>query len=44
MKKEYSLKFFNTDRVREEILSQFKVGDRMTSVDIKSQLGLFIVD
>ena len=40
MKKEYSLKFFNTDRVREEILSQFKIGDRMTSVDIKSQLGI----
>ena len=40
MKKEYSLKFFNTDRVREEILSQFKVGDRMTSVNIKSQLGI----
>lgn len=40
MKREYSLKFFNTDRVREEILSQFKVGDRIISTEIKSQLGI----
>ena len=40
MKREYSLRFFNTDKVKEEILSQFKVGDRMTSVDVKSQLGI----
>ena len=40
MRKEYSLRFFNTDKVKEEILSQFKVGDRMTSAEIKSQLGI----
>lgn len=40
MRKEYSLRFFNTDKVKEEIFSQFKVGDRMTSADIKSQLGI----
>ena len=44
MKREYSLKFFDTDPIKKEILSQFKVGDKIITSEVKSQLGIIYRD
>lgn len=40
MRRDYSIKFFNVDQVKKEILSQFKVGDKIISSEAKRQLGI----
>lgn len=40
LKKDYDIKFFNTDRVKERIMAEFKVGDKVITPDIKEKLGI----
>ena len=40
LKKDYDIKFFNTDRVKERIMTEFKVGDKVITPDIKEKLGI----
>ena len=41
-KAEYEIKFFNTDLVKDNILQQFHVGDRLSNSEIKEKLEKFI--
>ena len=38
-KAEYEIKFFNTDIVKDNILQQFHVGDRLSNSEIKGKIG-----
>ena len=38
-KAEYEIKFFNTDLVKDNILQQFHVGDRLSNSEIKEKIG-----
>ena len=42
--KDYELKFFNTAPVRERILSEFKVGDRLITSEVKEILRMIYKD
>lgn len=42
--KDYELKFFNTAPVRERILSEFKVGDRLITSEVKEILRMIYQD
>ena len=44
LRKDYELKFFNTVPVRERILSDFKVGDRLITSEVKEMLRLIYQD
>lgn len=40
LKKDYDIKFFNTDRVKERVMIEFRVGDKVVTPDIKEKLGI----
>lgn len=44
LRKDYELKFFDTAPVRERILSDFKVGDRLITSEVKEMLRLIYQD